>query len=600
MFRYIAIVRSGSIPFIARQAQVLRARLEHDRHHWALVFSSPRMWVYCTDDQKGSNRINALQNGGGVVLGTIFRNGSRSAVRNGFSESETSTIVSNDEYLSANYWGRYVALVSDKRGGTFRIQRSATGELDCFAASIKGTHIFFSEYHNALSSVLKPEFDWEYLAAHLCQFVTEARDTALASVRRIVHGECLSLSGDGSDRKLVWNPATVAKMDTIEDPREASRLLFDAAEESVHGWASCHPRIVEMLSGGLDSSIVLGLLNRAPQRPDVVCLNLRSSHDLSTDERPLAELVARHNGARLIEKESDMEFSLEGSSVLRSMNVFDNIYALSPSNLSFEIAREFGANAYYSGHGGDQIFYQNGAHLAWIDYNIARGIRPHSLVVAADAARIEGDSIWGILSQRRARDETPLRRMKWHPFIDAEVQRSALQRWPSIHPWLEACDDVLPGKRWHITMIASCMSAELYSSAACESDCEMVSPLVSQRLLECCLRIPTYILIEGGVDRALARRTFEEQVPREVSRRVTKAITRDAAKYLLGRNRSIVRSILLDGVLSRSKTLNRRAVEDFLSDNGAAYPGNPAALLNLVACELWLTGWTRPVQSIAA
>lgn len=140
----------------------------------------------------------------------------------------------------------------------------------------------------------------------------------------------------------------------------------------------------------------------------------------------------------------------------------------------------------------------------------------------------------------------------------------------------------------------------MYDPLATGDAPESVTPLISQPLVELCLRIPTYRLMEGGVDRGFVRRVFGELLPNEISQRTAKGTAYDSAKNLLMHNMGFVRELLLDGMLARQHLLDRRKLEQSLSRSGFRGRGPATKILCYAAVELWLQSWARSEQRAAA
>ena len=122
---------------------------------------------------------------------------------------------------------------------------------------------------------------------------------------------------------------------------------------------------------------------------------------------------------------------------------------------------------------------------------------------------------------------------------------------------------------------------------------ELVHPLFSQPLVELSLRLPTYVLTQGGHGRALARRAFASDLPPQIASRRSKGGMEEHIKAVLHANIDFVRGMLLDGELSRRGILVRAKVEELLSGRPTALPGPVSQIHGLVAVEAWLSRWTR-------
>lgn len=117
-------------------------------------------------------------------------------------------------------------------------------------------------------------------------------------------------------------------------------------------------------------------------------------------------------------------------------------------------------------------------------------------------------------------------------------------------------------------------------------------PLLSQPLVELCLRIPTYVLIRSGRDRAVARRAFERDLPTGIVRRQAKGRTDQHVRNILDANLDFLRELLLDGLLVRHGFLNRAALELYLGRERSPADFQYAEILQEHACtEAWLRRW---------
>src|SRR3546814_20040295 len=82
---------------------------------------------------------------------------------------------------------------------------------------------------------------------------------------------------------------------------------------------------------------------------------------------------------------------------------------------------------------------------------------------------------------------------------------------PVEHPWLNAPAEAPLGKVGHISMILRTMNHIEHRDK--ELAVPMISPLLSQPVIEACLGIPSWEACEGGVDRPAARRAFSGALP---------------------------------------------------------------------------------------
>ena len=308
MFRFVAFMwNSLSEPECAR-ARDLSARLRIATHDLHCVLDQDGAQVYCAGLASGSTTVYQLPLNAGVLLGVLFEGKTSDLVASRkarLSARETAALLqSHGTRLTEDYWGRYVAFLTDSDSGTTRVIRSPTGEIACLHTQQHGVHIFFSSIPDITALQLQLSIDWEYVAAYLSTTMLDGTRTGLNEVSRVLHGECICVCRGVVQRQYYWHPARFA-LESLEDQTEAAAAIRVTARRCVHSWASLYPGILQMLSGGLDSSIVLGCLADAPTQPKITCLNYRNARDRCTDERSYARVASARVACALVERESE-------------------------------------------------------------------------------------------------------------------------------------------------------------------------------------------------------------------------------------------------------------------------------------------------------
>src|SRR5207244_1635776 len=174
-----------------------------------------------------------------------------------------------------------------------------------------------------------------------------------------------------------------------------------------------------------------------------------------------------------------------------------SFYLLAPQKVLTEVAEASAATACFSGQGGDQIFFQNHARLAFKDYLRCQGLRPHVLRFAIDAAGMDRTTLWRVLFETPTRGPVAdeLAMLEADAFMTQDAKVVVANERLFLHPWFECSADVPPGKLWHVMAISAGMCQDLYDPTQPTCDLQHVAPLLSQPLVELCLQIPTYILM---------------------------------------------------------------------------------------------------------
>ena len=156
-------------------------------------------------------------------------------------------------------------------------------------------------------------------------------------------------------------------------------------------------------------------------------------------------------------------------------------------------------------------------------------------------------------------------------------------------PWLEEPDGILPGKRSHVrAILASLAHLDGFGRHAVAPT---RFPLLSRPVVEAALRIPSWLWVRGGQDRAIARHAFAGRMPAQILERRSKGALDGYALAALADQRKALRPFLLEGHLARAGMLDLAKLEAALS--GRARRGDPTAslLLPLIDTESWIRAW---------
>lgn len=605
MYRYLALIWNPTHESSGLAAMALIERLTREPKPWSRALNEPGLAIFHVGQHPGSSDTSPLADSAGAVFGRIFSRDiedAQSAARVSFGPAESEQIVASGGCrLFERFWGRYVAILRNAHTGEVWVLRDPSGGFPCWLVTHDGVSIVCSDIEDCYALEVVPfTVNWNYIAAFMVQSGLQIRATALNEVSEVQAGERLRFSSGTVHRSMQWDPIELARSEPIESCDEAIASLRATTIGCVHTWAACYGGIVHNLSGGLDSSIVLSCLASAPSRPEVVCLNYFGMGP-NEDERRYARLMAEHVRAELVEYQLDPnDVQMQDLQRLRrSPRPWFYMYELEHGRYEGGLAERCGANGLFSGAGGDGVFFQARAELAVTDYLFQHGFRSGLLRTAIDAARVSRKSIWPLLWQAlRARlfggrgDAPALTKPFARTIINREVL-DTVKRDPSLaHPWLEpaATRGVPPGILWHIMSVS--VPPAYYGSFHRGGYPERTLPLMSQPLVEVCLRIPTYLLIASGLDRALARRAFANDLPADIVRRRAKGRADQHVRNILDANLEFIREWLLDGLMVQRGLLNRQTLALYLTRERSPADAQYLEILQEHVCtEAWLRSW---------
>jgi len=499
--------------------------------------------------------------------------------------------------LLDDFWGGYVAFLND-RSGVHYVLRDCSGKVPCYTFAYRGVTIATSDI-GVLADLDLPAFSLNarYIAGFIAEAEMAQRECAVTGITELLAGECLEIEDSRVRQFALWDPRVIARRRSHADFEDASHRVRIVTQACVDFWASKYDRILYRLSGGLDSSAVLGCLKNSPRMPRIPCLHVDAG---GTDQSELefARLAADAAGMELVvqpgyshhAKYDERIFLLPKSPKPSVANLGVTLDYESRNLLPAKVHAE----AIWDGEGGDHLFFSARSSYEAVDYAFERGLGSGFAPHVRGAIRQSGSSLWGVLGKTV---RFGLCRGPWRPHL-GQHQRPAFLN-PAIvptdidsyiwQPWSADASDLPPGKRLQI-----CLLAWLIHRHRPVPELQYASehhPLFSQPLMELCLETPIYTLVQGGMNRALERAAFRDCVPERIIRRENKG---SVTTTVMGKMREclpFLRDLVLGGVLAQERIIVRSALEPFLVANR---PLNHEVLwpfMSCIAAEVWARKW---------
>ena len=485
--------------------------------------------------------------------------------------------------LSARYWGNLVLFTTDSEGRP-RVYRDPSNSVGAFHCPLDGADLFFSdaEFARDLGFFTDAPPDLRF-AVHWLQFpFLKTERAGLERTSEVLAGTWRCSTPGGWVTKLGWNPQDHCSADTtITDRAFAVRRLRETALRTVP--QQLRPERAHLqLSGGLDSSIIGACLHAAGKRFAAVHFATSSPDG---DERRFASDAAGSCGvelATILEDELEPAFDV---AVARSVLPGANPVLAPIERAILDKALADDAALLVDGGGGDNLFCYLATAAPVLDalWYGPRGAARSAVAAVADVTH----STWWEVAKAAARLQLRAlaRSRRWREdrsYIRGEV----LLDQPDSHPWLRA--GPLPqGKREHLETI---VQIQHFFDRRIDWALPVLHPLMAQPLLELCLAIPSWMWIEGGRDRAVARDAFRDLVPKSVLSRRMKGSLQGFIRRSFERARPALRELLLEGELQRSGILERKAVEAVFAD-GWDSDAPQLRLSEMASVELWMRSW---------
>lgn len=536
--------------------------------------------------------LTVLPDNMGFVVGTLFHRYGPSRAIDTLSASEAEAIrTTKGQHLIDRYWGKYVAIIRFEGG--FFVLRDPSGMLPCLYVRSAKAIILASEPSLVVDAGwIKAEIDILGVARSLFRAGQPEEHTALSNVRRLLPGMRLHVQGSSIDQAVLWNPWDYITPRSDCGLNEQTETLRRVVQHCISSWAHHHGQPLLAVSGGLDSSIVAACLQQGGM--DFTCATL-STRDPLGDERAHARSLAAYLEKPLVEADYSLDhIDIDTSSVYHLATPPGRLDAPAFDKAMVGLAAKVGAQAIFTGNGGDNVFYMSRSARPLADRYAMEGVSPGLLKTLRDICALTGATVGQVIGQAIRVWRGSSSGYAW------QTDRSLLSRniveqlstSPATHPWLKPPNGVrLAGKAAHIAML---LRMQFSLDAYVERDgLPVVHPLASQPIMESSLQIPTWRQCEKGRDRSAARRAFNEVLPPAVIERRGKGSPQGFSYEIFHKFRAGIRERLLDGMLARHGVIDKVAIEKALAPDYQGAGSEITRLLTLVDTEAWLRHWSR-------
>jgi len=434
---------------------------------------------------------------------------------------------------------------------------------------------------------------------HLTLRYAAAPGTLFAGIEKLRAGHTLTLDAQGERQRRYWSVAWEPKVEIGDDA--ALGELEARLTESVRLRLMSEVPLGALLSGGVDSSVVVALMSRLNERP-VQTFSVGFDEPGPYNELPFARTVARHLGTE------HREILVGAQDLLREIPrlVWHQDEPVSepaaiPTFLVSQLARET-VTVVLTGEGGDELF---AGYPKYAVDPFARGIaalpavlrdpllehgigrlpfRFRKLQVAARSARFRDEAerlaAWfaGFAGAERVRLLSPA--LRAHDGVAVAAFRAALDESAARRPLDRMLDADL--RLWLPDDLL--MKMDKMSMAA---SIEARVPLLDHPLIEWAARLPERFKVQGMQGKVLLKRLARRLIPAEVVDRPKIGFTVPLAPWFRGG----LRELLVDTLLSPASlgrgyydpAVLRTTVDDHLSGRR----DRSRELWTLLTLELW-------------
>ena len=441
------------------------------------------------------------------------------------------------------------------------------------------------------------------IVEHLTLRYSAAPATMFENIEKLPPGHMLTLEDGRENITRYWRPTFGPRLDPSDD--EALAEVETRLSASVQSHLMSEVPLGALLSGGVDSSLVVALMSRLlPKAPQTFCVGFDAPGPYS--ELPFARRVAEHCGTE------HHEIMVGPKDLIRELPqlVWHQDEPMSepaaiPTYLVTQFARQ-SVTVVLTGEGGDELFagYPKYAvePYARALAHLPGGLRDTIIAQVIDRLPFRFRKLQVVGRSARFRDE-PSRLAAWFAGFVGEERARLLG--PALAP--HAAAGVAPFARALAASAASdpldrmldadirlwladdlLMKMDKMSMAA---SVEARVPLLDNSLIDWALRLAPRHKIRGLEGKVLLKRLARKLLPAEVVDRPKVGFTVPLSPWFRGEMRPLLTDTLLSSTCLGRGYLQPATVREYVSDHLEGRRDRGRELWTLLTLELWHRCW---------
>ncbi len=471
---------------------------------------------------------------------------------------------------------------------------------------VHGGSLWFGSEMRAVCAAMgneKPEADPEALSLFLRFRYTPSPYTAVKGVRKLAPGTKLVLQ-DGACEASRWYNFSPAPFSPPKSVAEAGEELLDLYRKAVRRQLVSDVPLGLLLSGGIDSGLLLALMNENGTDWPTYTVGYGESYaddELADAEETARILKSRHTSVRI----TRAFFEKELSSIVGSLEEPIATSSIVPMYFVCKRAHE-DVKVCLVGQGPDELFGGYRRHL-YARYGATWAALPRLARVPLEraiAALPRNETLKrGLyaLDNRSAEDCSArilsllpgeqIDGLFWDGLLKSDSAEKLKQCWSDFADLAPRADEL---GRLQFAEIRSTLPDELLMYAdklSMAHSLELRVPFLDKDIVEYAERLPASLKVRNGVGKWLHKRVCEQFLPRAVVRRPKRGfamnVVDDWFRDALG---GTMASTFDDDDAAIYHYLRPAAVRQLYADHAAARRDNHKVLFSLIVLEQWLRG----------
>jgi asparagine synthase (glutamine-hydrolysing) len=505
--------------------------------------------------------------------------------------------------------GMFALAIWDSRSRRLWLARDRVGKKPLYYTRVNGDLLFASEIKALFCDPrVRRQVDLQALADFLSIRYVPGPATLFADIYKVPPGYWLLYEEGRVREESYWNFA----FEPLEAyPSCSVSTYIVGIREHIH--RAVEERVVSdvpvgaLLSGGIDSSIIVGLMSKISEQP---VRTFAVGFDVpGFNELPYARLVAEYFGTK------HHELMVNGDELTRNWPILTwhrDEPVSEPSDLGVylisRLARQH-VKVALSGEGGDELFagYPKYAfdRLACY-YHLLPSVLRHRLVTPLleclpyHARKLK-------TAARALAEQPPQRWMHWFgifhgslkerlltPGVQAQVDMDAarlFQHWLDQYPQRDSLSQMLylDTKIWLPDNLLM-KSDKLMMAASLEGRL----PLLDEHLIAYAASIPSHLKVHGWQTKYILKRAYADFLPGAILKRKKMGFNVPTGAWFRGSQQSFITDLLLSERTQDRGLFERKCVENLLHEHMAGRQNYQAQLFTLASLELWFRVFIDP------
>jgi len=500
--------------------------------------------------------------------------------------------------------GMFAIAIWDTKARQLFLARDRLGKKPLYYYQRDGQFAFASEIKALLPApfvctVIRPDAVRDFFAY---QYVPDPK-TIYRSIHKLLPGHWLLTDGADCKQQQYWDVSFANPSTASEEELQAG--LYDLIDDAVRLRMVSDVPLGAFLSGGVDSSLVVGLMAGHTDRPVTTC-------SIGFDSERFDEVVWAKKVAQLFRTDHH-EFTVRdnvASNIESIARYFDEPFAdpsFVPTYFVSQLARQKVTVA-LAGDGGDENFAGYSKYRTDQIENQLRELFPGALrrslfpVLSNLAGGMPGavtrkaQSLLGTLAleadQSFFTTNCFFRQRLWDELVSDDLARETSGYDPAeitrAHYAKADTDDHLG--RILYTDIKTYLPGDILVKVdrmSMANSLETRAPLLDYRVVEYAANLPSALKLCGKEKKYLLKKSFERMLPQDVLYRKKMGFSVPLAHWLRNEIRELAEGIFNDDEGGLASCFNMDKVRQLWRNHLGGHDGNTQELWSMVAFELW-------------